>query len=836
MASFLPLILPEMNSKIFITSFLISLFMTFQHDILAQEATSYQMPVSAIADLVDAPSSPGTSLSPDGNSLLLLHRPSLPSIEEVAQPELRLAGLRINPRNNGPSRSGSFNKMEIQSISQPQNIRPITGLPENPRIENVSWSPQGKHIGFTISVEKGIELWIADMEQAKARRLGTYYVNDAMGGAPFRWLDNETLVYKAISSNPNQPLCKERESYPQENLVPQGPVIQENNGKTAAVRTYQDLLQNPHDEAVFSYYVAAQLMRIDLAGNSRNLGPSGLIRSFSSSPDGQYVIVERLEKPFSYIVPYSRFPYQVEMYSRDGQLKTQVANIPLADNIPKGFGAVRTGPRNFQWRSDKPATLAWVEALDGGDPSAEVPHRDQLYTWDAPFEGKAREGIKCSLRMGGVDWGNDQLAVVSEFWWKTRQVIVSKFDPSNMEAGKSTLFDYSYEDRYNDPGSFETHSNAYGREVLLMDKKGKSLFLTGAGASPEGNRPFVDRYDLKSGKTERLWRSEAPYYESPIAIMDADKQILLTGRESQEETRNIFLRDVKKGEMKAITSFENPYPQMKMVSKELIRYERKDGLPLTGTLYLPPNYDKEKDGPLPVLLWAYPEEYKSADAAGQVSGSPHRFTRVYWGSPILWVMRGYAVLDDPGMPIIGEGDKEPNDSFREQLVANAEAAIDKLVEMGVGDRDRIAVGGHSYGAFMTANLLAHSDLFAAGIARSGAYNRTLTPFGFQAEERTFWEAKDIYLDMSPFTYADQIKEPLLMIHGEADNNSGTYPMQSTRFYSALKGHGATVRLVMLPHESHGYRARESVMHMLWEMDSWLERHVKNGEARGEGRD
>lgn len=813
-----------MNFQHFSTLFLIAIFMTFLPDTQAQ---SYQSPNPALADLIDAPNPPGTSLSPDDQYLLLMHRPNLPSIEEVAQPELRLAGLRINPRNNGPSRSYSYNKLEIQSVNQPDQIQAVTGLPANPRIENVSWSPSGKNIGFTISVEKGMELWVLNVANGKAKRLGNTYVNDAIGGLPFRWLDDQNMIYKAISSNPDQPLCEARKSYPEENLIPQGPVVQENIGKKAPVRTYQDLLQNPHDEDVFSYYVASQLMKIDMDGNSQKFAESGLIRNFSTSPDGQYVMVERLEKPFSYIVPYSRFPYTVDMYTRDGNHQAQIASIPLTEDIPKGFGATRTGPRSFQWRADQPATLVWVEALDGGDPATEVEYRDQMFTLAAPFEEKAQAGVQFKLRFGGFQWGNENLAMAFEFWRKTRQVIVSKFDPADLEAGKTTIFDYSYEDRYNDPGDFQTHTNEYGRRVLLMDKKGKSLYLTGQGASPEGNRPFVDKYDLKDGSTERLWRSEAPYYESPLAILNPDKQVIITGRESQDEPRNLFIRDLKKGEMNAITNFGHPYPQMKDVSKELIRYERKDGVPLTGTLYLPPNYDKEKDGPLPVLLWAYPREYKSNKAAGQVSGSPHRFTRVSWASPTLWVMRGYAVLDGAAMPIVGQGDEEPNDKFREQLVANAEAAIDKLVEMGVGDRERIAVGGHSYGAFMTANLLAHSDLFAAGIARSGAYNRTLTPFGFQAEERTFWEAKDIYLSMSPFTYADKIKEPLLMIHGEADNNSGTFPMQSKRFYSALKGHGATVRLVMLPHESHGYRARESIMHMLWEMDGWLEKFVKN---------
>ena len=308
--------------------------------------------------------------------------------------------------------------------------------------------------------------------------------------------------------------------------------------------------------------------------------------------------------------------------------------------------------------------------------------------------------------------------------------------------------------------------------------------------------------------------------------MDEDGHLLLTRRESVEIPPNFFIRDLRSGALEAVTDFPHPTPQLLGVQKELIRYKRADGLALTGTLFLPAGHDPEKDGPLPTILWAYPREFKSASAAGQVRDSPHRFVRVGWWSPVPWVTRGYAVLSDPAMPIIGEGESEPNDTYVEQLVSGARAAVETLVERGISDPAKVAVGGHSYGAFMTANLLAHSDLFCAGIARSGAFNRTLTPFGFQSEERTLWQARETYFEMSPFVHADKIKAPLLIIHGAEDNNSGTYPMQSERFYNALKGHGATTRLVMLPHESHGYRARESIMHTVWEMDTWLSRYVK----------
>ena len=337
--------------------------------------------------------------------------------------------------------------------------------------------------------------------------------------------------------------------------------------------------------------------------------------------------------------------------------------------------------------------------------------------------------------------------------------------------------------------------------------------MTGTGASPEGDRPFIDLLNLNTQQTKRLWRSEAPSFERPVAILNAEKGVFLTSRESNAEPPNYFIRNLnpapKKGKKPAkdaltqITFFPHPYPQFKDIQKQQLRYKRSDGVDLTATLLLPPGYKKE-DGPLPTFLWAYPAEFKSAEAASQASGSPYTFNRISYWTGAAFVTMGYAVLENASIPIIGEGKDEPNDTYVQQLVASAKAAIDEGVRLGVVDSSRVGVGGHSYGAFMTANLLSHSKLFKAGIARSGAYNRTLTPFGFQNEQRTYWQSPEVYNTMSPFMNADKMKTPLLMTHGEADNNTGTYPIQSERYYNALKGMGATTKLVFLPYESHGY--------------------------------
>lgn len=781
----------------------------------SQAQISYQEPPPAIKDLVDAAQAPSVSISPDSKWLLLATRPSMPSVKEVAQPELRIGGLRINPRTNGPSRDFNYaTGLELMNRESKEKFK-VDGLPADAHLGSFRWSPDAQYAAFTHTTPAGIELWLLDLAEKQVNKLTEANMNLAVRGSQFQWSgDSKSIMYKSTVEG----------DVPQKPVVASGPVVSENVGKAAPNRTYQDLLKNTFDESLFEYYTQTQLIRVGVDGSKSAFGKAGMIYGFSPSPDGNYWMISRMKRPFSYLVPYYRFGQSIEIWDNKGEMVKVLANIPPAEDIPKGFGAVRKGQRSHGWRADAPATVYWVEAQDEGDPRKEVKVRDQLFSLAAPFSGKVEDGISMELRFGGIDWVNDEMAISREIWYKTRTEVVRKFNPSNPAEEAVELYRRSVEDRYNDPGRFVSKRNEAGKFQLLMDPAGKYLYRTGTGASPEGNRPFIDRYKLSNGKTERLWQSEAPYYAFPVQIIDAKEGDFIFMRESVNDPPNYFMGNWKNESQEQLTDFPHPYPSFANVEKQDLSYTREDGVALSGTLYTPPGY-KVDDGPLPTFIWAYPREYKNAALAGQRSDSPYRFVRMYSGSPIFWVMRGYAVLNNASMPIIGEGETEPNDKFVEQLVMNAEAAIDKVASMGVGDRKRMAIGGHSYGAFMTANLLAHSDLFAAGIARSGAYNRTLTPFGFQREERTFWEAPEIYFQMSPFMHAQKVNEPILLIHGQADNNSGTFPMQSERYYNALKGHGATARLVMLPHESHGYRGRESVMHMLWEMDQWLEKHV-----------
>lgn len=788
--------------------------------ILAQEPDqTYKLPPQALIDIADAPFTPRVSISPDNEYMLLLNYPGLPSIEEVSQPELRLAGLRINPRTNGPSRGWYYDNITIKKISDGSE-RKATGLPDKRHITNVSWSSDSKKAAFTNSESDGLYLWLLDIDKGEATRISDLKINDAIGD-PFHWLsDNKTIICRTIPSD--------RGEAPVTPLVPVGPIIQENLGSKKPTRTYQDLLKNEYDESVFDYYSTSQLAAISIEGKSSMIGKPQVYSNAIPSPDGKYLLIETLHKPYSYTVPFYYFPLKSEVCDISGNHAALIADLPLADNIPVPFGSTRTGRRNIVWRADARATLYWVEALDDGDAGKDSELRDEIFLLDAPFDKEPISLIKLNLRFTDIKWGSDKLALVTSNWWKTRQTKTWRVQPGSPDKKPELIVERSSEDRYSDPGEPLMTESKYGTQVLMTADKGETLFLSGNGASPEGDIPFLNEFNLNTKKKTKVFESEAPYYEYTVRLLNADKRTLLTRRESVTEQPNYFMRNLKNDELTQVTNFPHPTPQLQDVQKEQIRYERADGVQLNATLYLPAGY-KIEDDPLPVLMWAYPQEYKSADAAGQVTDSPFRFVRVGNYSAKVFLAMGYAILDNPSMPIIGEGDEEPNDTYVTQLVSSAQAAVDELVRRGVGDPKRMAVGGHSYGAFMAANLLAHTDLFKLGIARSGAYNRTLTPFGFQSEERTFWEAPEVYIEMSPFMHADKINEPILLIHGQADNNSGTYPLQSERFYAALKGHGAIARLVMLPNESHGYIGRESVMHCLYEMNDWLDKFVKNAE-------
>lgn len=797
--------------------FLVVVLVGVTFTVSSQKLTRYMLPPKELVEIIDAPSAPTLIISPDRKCLLFAKPQEMPDIQELAQPELKLAGIRINPTVFGQSRKRFYTKLTIRTLDGLNEIS-IKNIPDDGMISDFRWSPDSKHIAFSLYRSRSIELWVVDAATSNAKMISGN-ISEVLASTSFCWLsDSKTIVYTSVPEN--QP------TIPEDEALPEGPIVQETSGVVSTVWTYQDLLKNPTDERKFEHYATSQLVKVSVDGSSQVVGNPCLISNFSPSPDGKYLLVEQVTRPFSYTVPYDKFPTLFEIWDLNGKTVKRLAEIPLTENVPQGFSATRKGPREYEWRADVSATIVWVEAQDGGDPKKVAEIRDKLFFLEAPFKGSPVEFLSLNFRFDGISWGWDQFAIVKESWWETRKELTSSFNPSKPNESKKLIWDRSSQDSYSNPGNFVTAYNQWGERVLLSDKDKKNLYLSGIGSSPDGDLPFLDEFEIKQQKTTRLWRCKKNYFETFVDFVDFKKRMVVTSRESQVEQPNFFIRDIKRDKLKQITFFPHPFPMLKDVSKEMVTYKRKDGLRLTGTLYLPAGY-KKGSSKLPVLMWAYPEEFVDSKLAGQMKGSPSMFIRPGRLSPMLWVMRGYAVFDNLGMPIVGNEGKEPNDTFIEQLISNAQAAIDTLVAMKVADPKRVAIGGHSYGAFMTANLMAHCDLFAAGIARSGAYNRTLTPFGFQSEERTYWQAPDVYNKISPFMYADSINEPLLLIHGEADNNTGTFPMQSERLYAAIKGHGGTARLVILPFESHGYRARQSIMHTVWEMDCWLDKYVKN---------
>ncbi|MEM7201458.1 MAG: prolyl oligopeptidase family serine peptidase [Planctomycetota bacterium] len=770
----------------------------------------YKTPPKPLVDAATAPPSPSVSVSPDRASLVLVEQESMPSIATMARPILRLAGRRIDPATHGPQRGARGTSLTLVSIADGTQ-RPVR-VPGDADLGRPIWAADGLRFAFTNTTNDAIQLWICDVETATARQIPNVALNSTLG-TPVLWLpDHRRLVCRTVAS---------KAAPPEPTRAPTGPNVQESSGHEAPVRTYQDLLQDPHDEALFAHYMTSQLVLVDAdEDNVQPIGAPALVSSVRPSPDGTHLLVNAIQRPFSYMVSTWSFPRRIAVLDLRGNEVFRVADVPLAENVP--IGGVMTGPRSVQWIPTEDHTLVWAEALDGGDPRAEAPHRDRLVTHEVGASVEPGEWTRLQHRFSGARWSADgSFSLVADYDRDDRRARTFWMGPRQTDVAPRLLIDVSTQDAYGDPGMPLTRTDARGQSVLHT--VGDALMMSGRGASPEGDRPFVDIWDFNGDEKTRRFHCAQGAYEQVVAVLDDDAEELLVRRESPTEPANYFAvrRD---GGSRALTRFTDPIAQLTAgVNKQLLKYERADGVPLSGTLYTPPGYDGSTR--LPLLVWAYPREFTRAGDAGQVRGSPHRYTRLAKTSPLLLTLAGYAVLDGASMPIVGPT-KTANDTFVEQLVGNAKAAIDAVAELGIADPQRAAIAGHSYGAFMTANLLAHSDLFRAGIARSGAYNRTLTPFGFQSEERTYWEAPELYFAMSPFMHAQKVDEPLLMIHGEVDNNSGTFPIQSQRMYHAIKGNGGTARLVMLPHESHGYRAKESVLHVLAETVAWLDRWVK----------
>jgi dipeptidyl aminopeptidase/acylaminoacyl peptidase len=794
-----------MPSRIFALAVLVT------STILIADDFPYQQPPKTIIEALNAPPAPAISVSPQHDYAVFMQQLRYPSIAEVAQPMLRLAGIRIDTNTNAMHLAPSYTSYTIQRLSDGGEVK--IALPRDSKLGAPMWSPDGKQFAFTNTTIKDVELWMAATATGQARRIEGAVVNGVGTGPMAEWMgDNKTLIVRLVPAGRGAP--------PAETSIPQGPHVQESLGHSGPAPTYEDLLGTPHDEDLFDYYATSQLAYLDAAtGKWTPLGSPGIFTGFRPSPDEKHLLVSRLHRPYSYQLPANAFPAEVEVWDRAAKVEYKIASLPLADRVP--LAGVRTGPRNYNWLPAKPATLTWVEALDGGNPKEKAPNRDRIMEQAAPFRQEPTEVARVKERFRGMQPLADGKALVEDYDRVSRVIRTMEMDLDKPGSDARVIFSRNERDAYRDPGTPVTRTAPDGRRTLVQT--GDQILLTGLGASPSGDKPFVDRFNLASGKSERLFQSEGGF-EAVEAVLDDSGTRLLTRRESPTEPPNYFIRTGSA--LKQLTHYTNPVPQTSGVKKQLVTYKRADGVPLSFTLYLPQDY---KPGTrLPAVLWAYPYEFSDVDTAGQVTGhEAQSFTLLNYHQ--LFVLQGYALIDNAAMPIVGDPDTV-NNTYVEQLQMDAQAAIDKAVDLGVVDRERVGVFGHSYGAFMTANLLAHTTLFHAGVAESGAYNRTLTPFGFQAERRTFWEANDVYTKMSPFWFADKIKAPILLIHGEADDNTGTFPIQSERMYAAIRGNGGTVRLVMLPNEAHAYRAKETMEHVLYEEISWFDKFLKPGAA------
>jgi len=798
--------------------------------------TGYSQPPKAILDVMRAPSPPSPMVSPSRDRLLLVAWEDYPSISRVATPYLRLAGVRIEPKNHsrhdtpgGYGIAPAARSYELVRVSDGASI-PVK-LPEGGIAQVPVWSANGLRFAFPRMTETSVELWIGNAETGAVWQIPGVWLNQMLGGE-IQWMpDQKTLLVKTVPDKLGPP--------PATPDVPPGPSIQESMGGKGQSSTYEtrDTLGNPHDEDVFDYYSTSQLALVDAAtGAVTPLGEQDRYLQVRSAPDGRHLLVSALRKPYSYVTTFERFPREVAVWdvaSRSSITKRTLASLPLADRVP--IHGEPLGPRQFAWRPTEPATLIWAEALDGGDWKTKVPHRDKVMMLRAPFESAAVELFRTEQRFSGLMWGERPgLALLHEYdhnkHW-TRTFIVNPDDP---KQAPRKLWDMSTEEQYGDPGNPVWRPLPNGSAVLRQE--GEFIFLSGQGASPEGDRPFLDRLDLRTLKTERLFRSGKTEFEMFVGFTGPDSRQFLTWHQSHLDPPNAYIRGLGKGlkaqageaafasQRKALTHIPDATPEVRQIKKRLVTYKRADGVDLSFTLYTPPGY---KEGTrIPSILYAYPLDYADPSKAGQISGSQYTFTRLR--NYRLLLLAGYAIIDNASFPIVGDPTKA-YDTYLDQLVADAKAAVDKAVELGVADPDRIGVTGHSHGALMTANLVAHSPLFKAGVATSGSYNKTLTPFGFQNERRSVWEAPEVYRQVSTFFFADKLKTPLLIMHGADDANPGTTPLQAAKLYEAIRGNGGTTRLVMLPFEPHWYSARESNEQLIYELLRWFDTYVKHAQ-------
>ncbi|MAN25768.1 prolyl oligopeptidase family serine peptidase [Mesonia sp.] len=780
------------------------------------DSLGFQLPNKEVSELILNNKYRNIYLDNDNKYMVVLNRLPYKNYKDYLEPEIGLGGVLINKNNFDSSRSIYFESLTVRSLKTFKEIL-IEGLPKEAKIKNFAFAPNNEKFAFTITTKHSVDLWIGDIKKGKANKVENIALNSTLS-IPFKWSSNSLEIF-AVSKT-NIPII-----FSENDSLKIAPLVEESSKKKSPNRTYQNLLKSTNDERLFEYYCSAQVIKLNVENALiTKIGNPKIITKISSSPDGNFLMVTSVHSPYSFHVPYEKFPTMVEVFLANGTKVRRLSDAPIQDNSMIGNDVVRSGPRGHNWRPDRSASIYWIEALDNGNPTIEVPFRDKISYIDSPYQKKSKTLFKCQRRFDNIKWGKDNYAIIEEYLWSDDRVTCFVVDSKNSNKSKKIL-DYLYDDAYNNPGYFPTVKDENGKYVIPV-KNGKYIYLFGKGSTKKGDYPQITQLDLENGEMKVIWESKDPFYEEPRSFLDLESFQVMVRKESREDYPNYFVLDLNTNSITQVTFFKNPQRGLEKFKKEKIRYKRSDGLNLSADLYLPSNYDTA-DGTIPTLIWAYPIEYKYSSQAEQIKGSSNYFPEIYPLSPLLYLLEGYAIIDNTSMPVLGTDGNNPNDSFIEQISMNAEAVIEKGKEMGFLDVNNVAIGGESYGAFMVANLLTHTDYFKTGIAINGSYNRTLTPFGFQWEDRNYWEASDVYNKISPFQNIDKLEHSILLIHSENDENSGTNVQQSKNYFNAARGLGKKSRLVLLPYESHKIQAKESILHTIYEITKWLDEEFKN---------
>jgi dipeptidyl aminopeptidase/acylaminoacyl peptidase len=694
-------------------------------------------------------------------------------------------------------------------------------LPADVQLGTVRWSNKGDRVACVVFAKGGADLWIVEAATGNARRLEgvkMYPIANVLD-----WSNDDASLFTALVVNDAGKL-------PEVSEVPDGPAVRKSAGRATPQRTSRDVLRTTDDQARFQFIVTCQLAWVPVDGSAvKKLGEPVALDRCEMSPDERYVRVNRFVLPAPLGFPSYLFPYKVELWPTAGGAPIAIGDVPLNDRSAVA-SVSPLGPHDYTFApdgqslwfaswEDKPGANAQAAVRDTSLPPPGV---DKIFKLSAPFTGTAMEVARSEFPIQGTVFTADGAKLLVAEAYEPRRVERESWLDAKQPSKLNALVYRSTEGVYDDPGRLAMKSDRHA-DVAWVTADGKSFYRMGDGFEADGQRPFLDRCAFAGGKSTRLFQSDLKRLEAPVTVLTPDAKRFITLAQTATEPPNWFAR--KAGDKKAtqVSAFKNPLEALSRATRQQFTFKRDDGVVLNAEVVLPADW-KPGSPPLPTLFWIYPNDYRSAAAASQNRTSPNRFPSQSPLNPEVLVTQGYAVVK-PDLAIVGT-----NDQYVAELQRSAKAAVDECVKRGFTDRDRIAVAGHSYGAFSTVNCLAHTKLFRAGWASDGAYNRTLTPFTFQAETRNLWEAKDTYLGMSPFLYANQIDAPLLLMHNQDDTNVGTNPIQSQRLFEALNGLGKTAQLVEYPYEDHGPAAKETVLDYWARALDWIDRYVKNAPA------